>query len=105
MMKNIDAIRQRVVEAEDELEAQLRKTKEAREQLEHMEEVQKQRQEELRCADEVEKIVRNTTLPSWAVEFIQFRSYEDGHSAGQHEVNCQIISMISEAEKCHKGGT
>jgi hypothetical protein len=90
--------KQAVADAKQAQERAAQAVKEA-EEADRKEQWEKQKVEYARQAKEA---VDNTTLPKWLVSWIQYKAYEDGHSAGQSEVDMLTFSMIHEAEDFQK---
>lgn len=58
--------------------------------------------QKLESAANAKEIRENSTLPKWCLSAIAMNAYEDGHSAGQQEVDGIEASMIHDFEEAMK---
>jgi len=78
------------------------RAKAAKAALERAERAKRLEEQRICYANEAAAALENTTLPNYVVEWVKRSSYDEGHSAGQAEVDMLTAARIRELEESQR---
>lgn len=81
-------------------EAAEKKAFKAKNEADELERAEAWKKEKTKRRKEAQFAVDNSTLPKWAIKFIESQAWDMGHAYGQPEVDNYLLSWIDDAEEC-----